>query len=76
MVILNEAFELLALAAVDGKAPLATGEDDDDEVPGTNEHSIEEKEVNFAERSYALCKIRQGIVRVVQSLAVTEFLGI
>jgi hypothetical protein len=24
--------------AVDGKAPLATGEDDDDEVPGTNLH--------------------------------------
>lgn len=54
MVILNEAFELLALAAVDGKAPLATGEDDDDEVPGKNEHAVEEKEVNFAKRSYCV----------------------
>lgn len=24
------------ISAVDGKAPLATGEDDDDEVPGKN----------------------------------------
>lgn len=53
MVSLNEAFDILALAAVDGKAPLATGEDDDDEVPGKNKHVVEEKEVNFAERSYA-----------------------
>ena len=48
MVSLTDAFELLALAAVDGKAPLATG--DDDEVPGKNKHAMEEKEVNFAER--------------------------
>ena len=39
-----------SLAAVDGKAPLATGEDDDDEVPGKNRHAMEEKEMNFAER--------------------------
>lgn len=50
MVSLSDAFELLALAAVDGKAPLATGEDDDDEVPGKNKHAMEEKEVNSAER--------------------------
>lgn len=43
VVTLTDAFELLALAAVDGKAPLATGEDDDDEVPGKNKHAIEEK---------------------------------
>lgn len=40
----------LPLAAVDGKAPLATGEDDDDEVPGKKMHAVEEKEVHFAER--------------------------
>lgn len=51
MVNLTDAFELLALAAMDGKAPLATGgdDDDDDEVPGKNMHAVEEKEVNFAE---------------------------
>lgn len=51
MATLNEAFELFALAAVDGKAPLATGEDDDDEVPGKSKHLVEENEVNFAKRS-------------------------
>lgn len=50
IVSLTDAFELLALAAVDGKAPLATGEEDDDEVPGKNKHTVGEKEVNFAER--------------------------
>lgn len=50
MVSLTDAFELLPFAAVDGKAPLATGEDDDDEVPGKNKGVVEEKEVNFAKR--------------------------
>lgn len=35
---------------MDGKAPLATGEDDDDEVPGKNKHETEKKELSFAER--------------------------
>lgn len=46
MVSLNNALKLLALAAVDEKAPLATGEDDD-EVPGKNQHEMEVKEVIF-----------------------------
>lgn len=50
MLSLTDALELLALAAVDGKAPLATGEDDDDEVPGKSKHAVQEKEVNFTER--------------------------
>lgn len=51
MVSLTDAFELLALAAMDGKTPLTTGGDDDDndEVPGKNKHAVEEKEVNFPE---------------------------
>lgn len=74
VVSLNEDFELLLLAAVDGKAPLATGEDDDDEVPGKNKHAVEEKEVNFAMRSYTQHKIRAGIGRVLSS-AVRIFYG-
>ena len=46
---LTDAFELLVLAAVDGKAPLATGEDDDDEVPGKNKYAVEETDMSFAE---------------------------
>lgn len=52
---------------MDGKAPLATGEDDDDEVPGKNKRAIEEKEVNFVEKSYTYCNIRPGIGIVLSS---------
>lgn len=43
----NNAFELLAFAAVDGKAPLATGEDDDDEVPGKHKHETWKRGIEF-----------------------------
>lgn len=46
MVSLNNVLEILVLAAVNEKAPLATG-DDDDEVPGKKKCKMEEKEVNF-----------------------------
>lgn len=59
MMSLNETFALLALAAVDGKAPLATGEDDDDEVPGENKDAVEEKEVNLRDLTHSI-KSGQG----------------
>ncbi|GAB0208162.1 mitochondrial enolase superfamily member 1 [Grus japonensis] len=57
--------EALPKQSVDGKAPLATGDDDDNEVPGKNKHAMEEKEVNFAEREHVQHKIGPRTVRVI-----------
>lgn len=48
---------MLAFAAVDGKAPLATGEDDDDEVPGENKHETWERGILLRD---GICSVRFG----------------